>query len=82
MFDKYLDWFLAMLISILVLVICVYLVALGYNAITGEWKERVIEVNNLEKRVVCFSTLGDKASSCYPYELLDLERVKKYEAKK
>ena len=69
-------------IVILFIFMGTWLFVLGYDAITGDWKQRVIEVNNPEMRVVCFSGPGDKTSSCYPYELLDPERVKKYEAKK
>lgn len=68
-------------IVILFLFLSTWIVVLGYDAVTGDWKQRVIEVNNPEKRVVCFSSSGDKTSSCYPYELLDPERVKKYEVK-
>ena len=82
MTDKFLDCALAFFVSVAVLFVVAFMVAFVYDGVTGDWRTRVVEVNNPEKRVVCFRGSHDKSGTCYPYELLDKERIKKYEEMK
>lgn len=82
MIDKFFDNAISILLTLLLGFAGIFIAAVVYDCITGNWKTRVIEVNNPEQRVVCFKTSHDRASTCYPYELLDNERIKKYVEKK
>lgn len=82
MIDFVFDRVLPIFIIILLVLAALFLAMMTYDGVTGNWQTRVIEINNPEKRVVCFKSTLDRSGVCYPYELLDNERIKKYVEKK